>query len=108
MEEVPVVDTVQTVVDNAAQPAQQGSWGGLLIYCLIVFAIIYLFMVRPNKKRMAEYQKMVDSIQVGNRILAAGIFGTVKKVGEKTIEMEIAPGVVIEVSKNAIANVEAK
>lgn len=108
MEETAVVETVQTVADNVAQPAQQGSWSGLLLYCLIVFAVIYLFMVRPNKKRMAEYQKMVDSIQVGNRILAAGIYGTVKKIGERTIEMEIAPGVVIEVSKNSIASVEAK
>ena len=108
MEETAVVETVQTVADNAAQPAQQGSWGGLLLYCLIVFAIIYLFMVRPNKRRMAEYQKMIESIQVGNRILAAGIYGTVKSIGEKTVEMEIAPGVVIEVSKNAIANVEGK
>jgi len=95
------------VVDNVAQTtAQQGSWGGLLLYCLIVFAIIYFFMVRPNKRRVMEYQKMVDSVQVGDRIMAAGIYGTVKKIGEKTLEMEIAKGVVIEVSKNAIASVE--
>ena len=52
--------------------------------------------------------KMIEGIQVGNRVLAAGIYGTVKNIGEKTIEMEIAPGVVIEVSKNAVANVEGK
>ena len=55
---------------------------------------------------MAEYQKMLDSVKVGNRVLAAGIYGTVKKVNEKTINMEIAKGVVIEVNKNAIANIE--
>ncbi|MBO7508713.1 MAG: preprotein translocase subunit YajC [Alphaproteobacteria bacterium] len=102
MEEVQVVDTVT----SAAQPAQQGGWGGLMLYCLIIFVVIYFFMVRPNKRRMAEYQKMLDSVAVGNRVLAAGIYGTVKKVGDKTIEMEIAKGVVIEVSKNAIASVE--
>ncbi len=102
MEEITVVDSAT----NMAQPAQQGSWGGLLLYCLIVFAIIYFFMVRPNKKRMSEYQKMIDSVKVGDRIMAAGIYGTVKKIGEKTIEMEIAKGVVIEVNKNAIASVE--
>jgi preprotein translocase subunit YajC len=95
------------VVDNVAQGAtQQGSWGGLLLYCLIVFGVIYFFMVRPNKRRVMEYQKMIDSIQVGDRIMAAGIYGTVKKIGEKTLEMEIAKGVVIEVSKNAVASVE--
>ena len=38
--------------------------------------------------------------------MAAGIYGTVKKISEKTLEMEIAKGVVIEVSKNAVASVE--
>ena len=107
MQEVTAVDTVvDTATQNAPTAAQQGSWGGMLLYCLIIFVIIYFFMVRPNKKRMAEYQKMVDSIKVGDRIMAAGIYGTVKKVGDKTLEMEIAKGVVIEVSKNAVASVE--
>ena len=107
MQEVTAVDTVvDTATQSAPAAAQQGSWGGMLLYCLIIFVIIYFFMVRPNKKRMAEYQKMVDSIKVGDRIMAAGIYGTVKKVGDKTLEMEIAKGVVIEVSKNAVASVE--
>lgn len=107
MQKVTAVDTVvDAATQNAPAAAQQGSWGGMLLYCLIIFVIIYFFMVRPNKKRMAEYQKMVDSIKVGDRIMAAGIYGTVKKVGDKTLEMEIAKGVVIEVSKNAVASVE--
>jgi len=105
MDEITVVDSANQAAQTAQQ-TPQGSWGGLLIYCLIVFAIIYIFMVRPNKRRMAEYQKMIDSIKVGDRIMAAGIFGTVKKIGTGTIEMEIAKGVVIEVSKNAVASVE--
>ena len=99
-----VVDTVSQTAPAAA--TQTVDMWGLLLYCVIIFAIIYFFMVRPNKKRMAEYQKMLDSIQVGNRVLAAGIYGTVKKINEKTIEMEIEKGVVIEVNKGAIANVE--
>ncbi len=100
-------ETIETVNQiNQTVPQQQGSVMGMVIYCLVIMAIIYLFMIRPNKKRMAEYQKMLDSIKVGNRVLAAGIYGTVKKVNEKTLDIEIAKGVVIEVSKNAIANVE--
>lgn len=107
MQEVTAVDTVvDAATQTAPQAAQQGGWGGLFLYCLIIFVIIYFFMVRPNKRRMAEYQKMIDSIKVGDRVMAAGIYGTVKKIGEKTLEMEIAKGVVIEVSKNAVASVE--
>ena len=99
------VETANVIANNPA-PAGEGSWFGMLVYCAVVFGIIYFFMVRPNKRRMAEYQKMIDSIKVGDRIMAAGIYGTVKKISEKTLEMEIAKGVVIEVSKNAVARVE--
>ena len=99
------VEVVNQVTQNVPAQPQDGMWG-MIIYCIIIMAILYLFMIRPNKKRMAEYQKMLDSIRVGNRVLAAGIYGTVKKINEKTINMEIAKGVVIEVNKNAIANVE--
>lgn len=99
------MEATQTI-DTATQVAQQGSMTTMLIYCVVVFAIIYFLMVRPNKKRMAEYQKMIESIKVGNRIMAAGIYGTVKKIKEKTIEMEISKGVVIEVSKGAVAGIE--
>lgn len=99
-------EVANQVGQNIPANAQQGSVMGMVVYCLVIFGILYLFMIRPNKKRMAEYQKMLDSIKVGNKILAAGIYGTVKKVNEKTIEMEIAKGVVIEVSKNAVAGIE--
>ena len=99
-------EVVDTVVQTGQVATPQGSVWGMFLYCLVVFGIIYLLMVRPNKKRMAEYQKMLDSLQVGNRVMAAGIYGVIKKINEKTIEMEIAKGVVIEVNKNAVASVE--
>ena len=106
-ETVEVVNQVsQQAGQNIPLAQQQGDAWGMVIYCVIIMVILYLFMIRPNKKRMAEYQKMLDSVKVGNRVLAAGIYGTVKKVNEKTIDMEIAKGVVIEVNKNAIASIE--
>ena len=90
---------------NPAVQAQSGTWT-MIIYCLFIIVVLYFFMIRPNKKRMAEYEKMLDSIKVGSRVLAAGMYGTVKKVNEKTIEVEIAKGVVVEMNKNAVANVE--
>ncbi|MBE6459617.1 MAG: preprotein translocase subunit YajC [Alphaproteobacteria bacterium] len=103
------MDQAAVVVDNATQTvatAPQGDIWGMVLYLIIVFGIIYFLMVRPNKKRMAEYQKMLDALKVGNRVMAAGIYGTIKKINDKTIEMEVAKGVVIEVNKNAVASVE--
>ena len=92
--------------NTMANTAPQGDAWGMIIYCLVIMGILYFFMIRPNKKRMAEYQKMLDSIGVGNRVLVAGIYGIVKGIKEKTLEIEIAKGVVIEVNKNAVASVE--
>ncbi len=103
------MEEAAVVVDNVAQTApiaSEGSWLGMLVYCAVVFGIIYLFMVRPNKRRMAEYQKMLDGLQVGNRVMAAGIYGKIVKINEKTIELEVAKDVVIEVNKGAVAVVE--
>ena len=105
------MEQTAAVADAATQATttattQTTDWVGLLLYCVIIFAIIYFFMVRPNKKRMAEYQKMLDSIKVGNRVFAGGIYGTVKSVNDKTIELEISKGVVVEVAKGAVASVE--
>ena len=100
------VEVVNQITQNTPGATQQGSMWGMIIYCGIIIGILYFFMIRPNKKRMAEYQKMLDSIKVGNRVMAAGIYGTVKKVDEKTISLEIAKGVVVEVNKNAVASVE--
>ncbi len=99
---------VVNVVADTAQTAPTNDWMGMLIYCAVLFGIIYFLMVRPNKRRMAEYQKMLDSLQVGNRVMAAGIYGNIKKINEKTVELEVAKGVVIEVNKNAVAGIEEK
>lgn len=112
MQEVTVteatVDTVQQVADSANQAAQQGSLMNTLWVFAILFVLMYFFMIRPNKKRMTEYQKMLDSIKIGDRVMAAGIYGTVKSINEKSLEIEISKGVVIEVSKNAVAGIVEK
>ncbi len=100
------MEETSVAVEQVAAVAPSGDVWGMLLYCAVVFGIIYLFMVRPNKRRMAEYKKMLDSMKVGNRVMAAGIYGTIKKVNENTIEVEIAKGVVVEMNKNAVAMVE--
>ena len=93
------------VVNTAVDAAPKNDTWGLIVYCLVILAVIYIFMIRPNKKRMNEYQQMVDAVKVGNRIMADGIYGTIKNINEKSIELEISKGVVIEVSKNAVSGV---
>lgn len=95
------------VIDAAGQSAPKNDIWGMLLYCAIIFAVLYFFMILPNKRKQAEYRKMLDGLKVGSKILCAGgIYGVVKKIGEKTLDVEIAKGVVVEIPRGAVANVE--
>ena len=78
---------------------------GMLVMMIAIFAIMWLFMIRPQQKKQKEIRKFQDSLQEGSHVVTGGgIYGTVKKVDlvAGKIELEIARGVVITVDKNSI------
>lgn len=73
--------------------AATGSTGASLISILLVFAVMfvamYFFMIRPEKKRKKEEQKMRDNLQVGDEIVTiGGIYGRVISIKEDTLVLE--------------------
>jgi len=81
----------------------------MFVWIGIVFVAMYFLMIRPNKKRMEEYKKMLTELRVGNKIVfAGGIYGVIKSMTDTTIKVEIADGVVIEIPKSAVANIVGK
>jgi preprotein translocase subunit YajC len=94
-------------MENAqvVQPAG-GSLIEIMAWLAIVFAAMYFLMIRPNKKRMDEYKKMLSELKVGSKIIfAGGIYGVVKAIESESLKVEIADGVVITVPKSAVANI---
>jgi preprotein translocase subunit YajC len=77
----------------------------MLFWCAVLFGIMYFFMIRPNKKRMEEYKKMLSGLKVGDRIIfAGGIYGTIRAIDDESLRVEISDGVIVEVPKSAVAN----
>lgn len=88
----------------AAQAQQGGQWG-FLIMMVVMFAILWLFMIRPQQKKQKEIRNFQNSLQEGARVVTGGgIYGTVKHINmaDNTIELEIARGVVITVDKGYV------
>jgi len=90
----------------SAQQAQ-GSGGGLsfLVMMVAIFAIMWLFMIRPQQKQQKKIRQFQNSLQEGTAVVVGGgIYGTVKRVDANTgkIEVEIARGVVITVDRGAV------
>ena len=73
---------------------------------VLMFAMLYFFMIRPENKRKKEAQNMRDSLAVGDQITTiGGITGTICAVKENTIVLETgADRVRIEMTKWAISN----
>lgn len=87
--------------------AAQSQGGGLqmVIMMVVLFAIVYFFMIRPQNKRQKEIQKFRNALQVGQNVVTiGGIHGTVKSINEEegTITLEVATGVKMVFAKDAI------
>lgn len=85
-----------------------GGMGGL-IFPLVLLAVMYFLMIRPQMKRAKEHKGMLEKLSRGDEVLTnGGIAGTVSEIGENFISVEIADNVRIRVQKGAIANVLPK
>ncbi len=91
---------------SAQDAAPQGGGGmTMLIMMVAIFAIMWLFMIRPQQKKQKEIRNFQNSLTEGSRVVTGGgIYGTVKRIdNEKNkIEVEIARGVVIEVDRSYV------
>lgn len=92
--------------------AQSGGadGGGALVGFLpliLIFVIFYFLLIRPQQKRQKQHQQKLQAIRRGDKILTGGgVFGTVSKVIDETeLQVEIADGVKVRVSRAMVADV---
>jgi len=87
--------------------------GGALaqfIPLILIFAIMYFLLIRPQQKKLKTHQAMVQALRRGDQVVTqGGIIGKVSKVKEDDeLEIEIATGVKVRVIKTTIAQVLSK
>jgi len=88
----------------AAQP--QGGGLGMLVPMLLIFAIFYFMMIRPQQRKEKERRKMIEELRAGAKVVFAGGFiGKIVEAKEKTFKIEIAGDVVVELARSAVQNV---
>lgn len=87
--------------------AATGQQGGMsfLIMMVVIFAIMWFFMIRPQQKKQKEIQNFRNSITTGSQVVTAGgIYGVVKSVedADNTLIVEIARDVKVKVDRNSV------
>ena len=94
---------------EAAAPAPQGA--GLMDFLplIVLVAVFYFFILRPQSKRAKEHKAMIEALQRGDEVLTAGgEVGRVTKVSEQYLGVEIAENVEVTVQKASITAVLPK
>jgi preprotein translocase subunit YajC len=77
---------------------------------ILIFAIMYFLLIRPQQKKLKDHQAMVNAVRRGDQVVTqGGIVGKVVKVREDgEVEVEIADGVKVRVIKSTLADVKSK
>ncbi|PTE21424.1 preprotein translocase subunit YajC [Cereibacter changlensis JA139] len=77
---------------------------------ILIFAIMYFLLIRPQQKKLKEHKLMVEALRRGDQVVTGGgIIGKVAKVHEDgVVEVEIAEGVKVRVMKATIVQVMSK
>ena len=77
---------------------------GYLIVIVALFALLWLFVLRPQRRRQAEQMQMQDTLHVDDEVITAGgIRGYVRQLDEDVLGVEIAPGVQVRLDRRAVA-----
>ncbi len=93
---------------DGAPPDMMGSLQQFLPL-IVIFALFYFMMIRPQMKRAKEQKNMIESLQKGDEVVTVGgELGKVTKVSENYIGLEIATNIVIHVQKSAITTLLPK
>ncbi len=96
----------------AMSPPPEGSEGGggflsLLPPMIMMFAIFYFILIRPQQKKQKEAIKMLDSLKEGDTVVTlSGIHGTIKKLKDDTVMLQIAENVRIKINRSSISTVK--
>ena len=65
---------------------------------------MYVLIVLPQRRRQAAHRRLLDELEIGTEIITSGgIYGFVRRIGDEELELEIAEGTVVRVSKRSVA-----
>lgn len=95
----------------AAVAGGEGLLGSLqgMLPLVLMFVVLYFVMIRPQMKRQKETKAMLEALAKGDEVATAGgIMGTITKLGDSVVTLEIANGIEIQVQRFAVAQVLPK
>ena len=92
----------------APGPGAPSAWVQLMPFALVL-AIFYFIILLPMKRRQQKVQTFLSALKEGDKVVTSGgIYGTITRVGEQALQLQIAERVRIEISRNAIVGYQGQ
>ncbi len=89
-----------------APPGCAGA-GGMLLPMLLMFAVIYFLIIRPQQKQQKQHKLMLSALKKGDKVVTnAGIFGTLTGLTDSTVTLEISKNVHIRMLRSQVAGLQ--
>jgi preprotein translocase subunit YajC len=96
------------VAMGTPQPGAPSAWVQLIPFVLVV-GIFYLVILLPMRRRQQKVRAFLEALKVGDRIVTSGgLFGTITRLTEQSVQMQIADKVRVEVSRNAVVGYQGQ
>jgi preprotein translocase subunit YajC len=90
------------VAMGAPPPGAPSAWVQLMPFVLVL-GIFYFVILMPMRRRQQKVQAFLAALKVGDRIVTSGgLFGTITRLGDQSVQLQVANNVRVEVSRNAI------
>jgi preprotein translocase subunit YajC len=103
------MNTIEPFVIAMAQPQGAPSPFLQLMPVLLVMAIFFFLVILPMRRRQAKVQEFLAALKVGDKVITSGgIFGTITKVEEQTLQLQIANNVRVDVARSAIVGYQGQ
>jgi preprotein translocase subunit YajC len=90
----------------AGEVADQGgsAWQVLIVYALIIGALFYFLMIRPQRTRVRRHEELVRSLEVGDEITTiGGIYGRIEAIDDTSAVIQVEGGGRLRVARRALA-----
>ncbi|HEX2236000.1 MAG TPA: preprotein translocase subunit YajC [Actinomycetota bacterium] len=75
-----------------------------LIFLILMMVIFYFMLIRPQKRRAQQHRDLVQSLEIGDEVVTiGGLLGTVARLENDALELEVSPGTRLRFLKTAVA-----
>jgi preprotein translocase subunit YajC len=100
-----MLTSIQLLAYQAETESASGSaWQVLLVYAVVIGALFYFLMVRPQRNRMRRHQDLVGALNIGDQVTTiGGIYGTIEHMDDESAVLQIEGGGRIRVARRALA-----